>query len=214
MSAGTPQAGATNAFSDDSAYSVASGATLALNGFSQVIGSLAGVAGASVTLGSGTLTAGGNNTATTYAGNISGNGGLQRRPIHALGPNPRRPTAPPNKEPPHPSRRPHPGPPLTPQTPAPPPPNPPPRPDQTPPPGHHTTGGGDQDRQRQADTLTADLSYTGATTVNGGTLQIDGIIYFAATAKNSGSPPGDDGTQRSTTDYAGRGRRERARDRW
>ena len=55
---------------------MASGATLALNGFSQVIGSLAGVAGASVTLGSGTLTTGGDNTHTIYAGALPGPGGL------------------------------------------------------------------------------------------------------------------------------------------
>ncbi len=78
INGGTLQAGATNAFSDDSAYSVASGATLALNGFSQVIGSLAGVAGASVTLGSGTLTTDGAGT-TTYAGNMSRErGGLSK----------------------------------------------------------------------------------------------------------------------------------------
>ena len=77
VSAGTLQAGATNAFSDDSAYSVANGATLALNGFSQIIGSLAGVAGASVTLGSGILTAG-DASSTTYAGTMSGTGGLTK----------------------------------------------------------------------------------------------------------------------------------------
>ena len=79
VSAGTLQAGATNAFSDDSAYSVANGATLDLNGFSQVIGSLTGVAGANVTLGAGTLTAGGDGTTTAYAGSISGSGGLTKQ---------------------------------------------------------------------------------------------------------------------------------------
>jgi fibronectin-binding autotransporter adhesin len=54
----------------------ASGASLDLNGDDQIIGSLAGVAGSSVTLGAGTLTAGGNDTSTTFAGSISGTGGL------------------------------------------------------------------------------------------------------------------------------------------
>lgn len=53
-----------------------SGACLDLNGLSQTVGSLAGVAGSSVTLGSATLTAGGDNTSTEFAGVISGAGGL------------------------------------------------------------------------------------------------------------------------------------------
>ncbi|HEX4052694.1 MAG TPA: autotransporter-associated beta strand repeat-containing protein [Tepidisphaeraceae bacterium] len=53
-----------------------SGAALDLNNQVQTIGSLAGVAGSSVLLGSGTLTTGGNNTSTTFAGSISGSGGL------------------------------------------------------------------------------------------------------------------------------------------
>ena len=54
----------------------ASGAVLDLNGVNQTIGSLAGVAGSSVTLGAGILTLGGNNTSTTYAGVVSGSGGI------------------------------------------------------------------------------------------------------------------------------------------
>ena len=50
----------------------ASGATLDLNGINQTIGSLSGVAGSSVLLGSGMLTLGGNGTSTTFSGNISG----------------------------------------------------------------------------------------------------------------------------------------------
>jgi autotransporter-associated beta strand protein len=65
-----------NAFSSNSAYTVASGATLALAGFSQAIGSLTG-AGA-VTLGSATLTTGNDNTSTTFSGTISGTGGLAK----------------------------------------------------------------------------------------------------------------------------------------
>ena len=73
---GTLQAGAANVFSPNSAYAVASGATLDLNGFSQSIGSLAGRG--SVTLGSGTLTAGNDGTSTTFSGGISGTGGLTK----------------------------------------------------------------------------------------------------------------------------------------
>jgi autotransporter-associated beta strand protein len=54
----------------------ASGASLDLNGENQTIGSLAGVAGSAVTLEAGTLTTGGNNTSTAFAGSISGSGGL------------------------------------------------------------------------------------------------------------------------------------------
>ncbi len=73
---GTLQAGIANAFSASSAYTVASGAVLGLNGFSQTIGSLSG-AGA-VTLGGATLTTGNDNTSTTFSGVISGAGGLTK----------------------------------------------------------------------------------------------------------------------------------------
>jgi autotransporter-associated beta strand protein len=76
VNVGTLQAGATNAFSAISSYTVASGATLDLNNFNQRIGSLAG-AGA-VTLGSATLATGNDNTSTTFAGSISGSGGLTK----------------------------------------------------------------------------------------------------------------------------------------
>jgi autotransporter-associated beta strand protein len=52
------------------------GATLNLNSFNLSIGSLAGPSGSTVTLGSGTLTTGGNNTSTTFSGVIAGSGGL------------------------------------------------------------------------------------------------------------------------------------------
>jgi YVTN family beta-propeller protein/autotransporter-associated beta strand protein len=74
VNAGTLQAGATNAFSSSSAFTVASGATLNLASFNQIIGSLAGAG--SVTLGSATLTTGNDNTSTTFSGTISGTGGL------------------------------------------------------------------------------------------------------------------------------------------
>ena len=73
---GTLQAGAANTFSPASALNVAAGATLALNNFNQTVGSLAGAG--SVTLGSATLTAGGNNTSTTFSGIIGGSGGLTK----------------------------------------------------------------------------------------------------------------------------------------
>jgi len=76
VNAGVLQAGASNAFSANSAYTVAGGAVLDLNSFNQTIGSLAGTG--NVTLGSATLTAGADNTSTTFAGAISGTGGLTK----------------------------------------------------------------------------------------------------------------------------------------
>ena len=76
VNVGTLQAGAVNAFSPSSAFSVASGAVLNLAGFNQTIGSLAG-AGA-VTLGAATLTTGNDNTSTTFSGVMSGSGGLAK----------------------------------------------------------------------------------------------------------------------------------------
>ena len=76
VNVGTLQAGAVNAFSPSSAFSVASGAVLNLAGFNQTIGSLAG-AGA-VTLGAATLTTGNDNTSTTFSGVMSGGGGLTK----------------------------------------------------------------------------------------------------------------------------------------
>jgi len=85
ITAGTLRAGAAaggQAFGNLSAVALAntSGATLDLNGFNQTVGSLAGggASGGNVTLGTGTLTTGGNNTSTSYAGVISGSGGLTK----------------------------------------------------------------------------------------------------------------------------------------
>ena len=82
INAGTLQAGATNAIPSGTAVTVANvaGATLDLNNFNDTIGSLAGVGttGGSVTLGSGTLTTGGNNVSTVFGGIISGTGGLTK----------------------------------------------------------------------------------------------------------------------------------------
>ncbi len=74
MNAGTLQAGAANGSSSSSAVSVASGTTLDLNGFAQP-SELARRAG-SVTLGRATLTAGGDNSSTTFSGAIGGTGAL------------------------------------------------------------------------------------------------------------------------------------------
>jgi outer membrane autotransporter protein len=76
LNMGTLQAGAVNAFSANSSYNVASGATLALAGINQTIGSLVG--SGNVTLGSGILTTGNDNTSTSFSGAISGTGGLTK----------------------------------------------------------------------------------------------------------------------------------------
>ena len=76
VNAGTLQAGATNTFAPNSAFTVASGATLNLNNFNQAIGSLAGAG--NVTLGSATLTTGNDNTSTIFSGAISGTGSLTK----------------------------------------------------------------------------------------------------------------------------------------
>ena len=60
--------------SDSSAVTVSSGATYDLNNLSDSIGSLAGAG--SVTLGTATLTAGGDNTSTTFSGIVSETGNL------------------------------------------------------------------------------------------------------------------------------------------
>ena len=76
LSAGTLALGAANLLADITALSVNSGATFNLAGFSETVGSLAGAG--HVTLGAGTLTAGGNNTSTTFSGVLSGTGGFTK----------------------------------------------------------------------------------------------------------------------------------------
>ncbi|OKO85887.1 hypothetical protein AC629_18070 [Bradyrhizobium sp. NAS80.1] len=73
---GTLKAGANGSFSANSAHTISSGATLDLNGFNETIGSLAGAG--LVTLGTGTLTAGGDNSSTTFSGGIDGSGGFTK----------------------------------------------------------------------------------------------------------------------------------------
>jgi len=65
------------AIGDASAVTVGNGATLELSA-NETIGSLAGIAGSTVTLGTNTLTTGGDNSSTTYAGTFTGTGGLTK----------------------------------------------------------------------------------------------------------------------------------------
>ena len=80
---GTLQAGVVGAFSPTSRFTLsnASNAFLDLNNYNQTIASLSGggILGGNVSLGSGTLTLGGNNRSTSYAGIISGSGGLVKQ---------------------------------------------------------------------------------------------------------------------------------------
>ncbi|WP_126113660.1 autotransporter domain-containing protein [Bosea sp. Tri-49] len=76
VSGGTLRAGVAGAFSGASAFTVASGARLDLDGINQSIGSLAG--GGTVTLGAGRLTTGSANSSTSFSGSITGTGGLTK----------------------------------------------------------------------------------------------------------------------------------------
>jgi fibronectin-binding autotransporter adhesin len=76
VDAGTLMLGAAGGIGDDSAVTVADLAIFDLNGFDETIGSLAGPDGSTVTLGAGTLTTGGNDGTTEFAGVISGTGAV------------------------------------------------------------------------------------------------------------------------------------------
>ncbi|AXK38762.1 hypothetical protein DWG20_04570 [Crenobacter cavernae] len=76
VNSGTLEAGKAGALSSASATTVASGATLDLNSYDQTVGSLAGAG--HVTLGSANLNAGGDNSSTTFSGDIGGSGGLNK----------------------------------------------------------------------------------------------------------------------------------------
>ncbi len=82
ISAGTLALGANDAIPSYSAVTVAGGATFNLNGYTDTIGSLAGAG--TVSLGSGTLTVGGAVASTTFAGTITGTGGLTKTGIGTL----------------------------------------------------------------------------------------------------------------------------------
>ncbi len=73
---GTLRIGASDRIANTSNLVVNASGTFDLNNFNETVGSIAG-AGA-VTLGSGTLTSGGNNTNTTFSGAIGGTGGLTK----------------------------------------------------------------------------------------------------------------------------------------
>lgn len=131
VSAGTLQQGATGAFSNASAFTVATGAVLDLKSYAAAIGSLAGAG--NVALGSATLTAGGDNSATTFSGVMSGSGRFAK------------------------------------------------------------TGTGTM-------TLSGVNTYTGATTVNGGVLSVDGSIASSSmTTVNAGGTLAGSGTVGNTT---------------
>jgi autotransporter-associated beta strand protein len=74
VDSGILQLGTANAIPKASSVTVANGATLDLNNFSDTIGSLEGVG--NVALGTGSLTTGANNASTTFSGVITGNGRL------------------------------------------------------------------------------------------------------------------------------------------
>lgn len=76
ISAGRLLAGNAGIFSNTAAVTVASGATLDLNGFDQGIGSLSGAG--SVSTAGGNLSIGGDNTSSTFSGAISGTGNLNK----------------------------------------------------------------------------------------------------------------------------------------
>ncbi len=78
VSAGSLQVGVDDSLSHLSPVSVASGATLRIGGDGEGFGSLAGVAGSSVLLQSQNIGVGSNNTDSTFAGVISGNGGFTK----------------------------------------------------------------------------------------------------------------------------------------
>lgn len=79
---GTLRLGAGGVIPDASAVNIASTKILDLNNFNETVGSLGGAG--IVTLGSGTLTAGGNDASTTFSGGISGSGGLVKKGIGKL----------------------------------------------------------------------------------------------------------------------------------
>ena len=76
VDAGTLASGASGVIADASTVTVASGASWNLADFGETVGAIAGAG--NVVLGSATLTAGGNNSSTTFSGVLSGAGGLTK----------------------------------------------------------------------------------------------------------------------------------------
>jgi len=88
VNAGTLQAGSTSAFGSNPVVTLANvaGAVLDLNGYSNTIASLSGggSTGGNVTLGSGTLTLGGDNSSTSFGGTFGGTGGVVKTGLGTL----------------------------------------------------------------------------------------------------------------------------------
>lgn len=72
VNAGTLAASGGSALGDNSAVTIAGGATFTTAGFSETVGSIGGAGNVALGSGSTTLTVGGNNSSTTFAGVISG----------------------------------------------------------------------------------------------------------------------------------------------
>jgi autotransporter-associated beta strand protein len=66
------------------AVAITGGATLDINGATQLVGSLAGLGGTSVTLGAGSLSAGSDNSSSTFAGVMSGTGSFTKEGTGSL----------------------------------------------------------------------------------------------------------------------------------
>jgi fibronectin-binding autotransporter adhesin len=78
INGGTLAAGSSTAFGESSPVTVNASGTLFLNGFDNTVGSISGSStSASISLGANTLTTGENNSSTSFAGVISGTGGLE-----------------------------------------------------------------------------------------------------------------------------------------
>jgi len=78
VNSGTLALNSSGALADSVAVNVATGATFSISGItasSETIGSISGTSSSSVVLGAKNLTAGGNNSSTSFAGVISGSGG-------------------------------------------------------------------------------------------------------------------------------------------
>ncbi len=78
LTGGTLRLGTDDAIADLSTVNISGGAVFDVNGFTDAIASLTGVAGTTLRLGAGTLTTGGANSSTTFAGTITGSGGLTK----------------------------------------------------------------------------------------------------------------------------------------
>jgi outer membrane autotransporter protein len=78
VQAGMLQAAADDALAENSAFTIAAGATLDLAGFKATIGSLAGAGAVTLNAATSALSVGGDGTSTVFSGMISGEGGLNK----------------------------------------------------------------------------------------------------------------------------------------